>query len=65
MMVPANTSQLTLQDLIPVTPYIVDVIPNNMAGNYTNTRSHHFTTTVGGMPINDLCLLAPIYELYH
>ena len=46
--VPPNTSQLTLQDLIPNTLYVVDVIPNNMAGNYTSTQSHHFTTTVGG-----------------
>ena len=52
--VSSETTQLTLQELIPDTAYIVNVIPSNMAGNHTNQPIHHFTTTVGGIDNNDL-----------
>lgn len=50
--VPSSESQLTLEHLIPYTAYIVNVIPNNMAGNSSNPVDRDFTTEVGGMDSN-------------
>ena len=47
--VPSTISQLTLDGLYAHTDYVVRVIANNIAGNSTETRSHHsFKTAVGG-----------------
>ena len=52
--VPSSESQLTLEHLIPYTTYIVNVIPNNMAGNSSNPVDRDFTTEVGGMDSNTI-----------
>ena len=47
--VQSNTSRLMVEHLIPHTSYVVNIIPNNMAGNSTNPLDHHFTTAVAGI----------------
>ena len=52
-----------LDHLIPHTSYVVNITPNNMAGNSTSTSGHHFKTAVGGtytlvfatVPLCQLC----------
>ena len=61
--VQSNTSQLMVEHLIPHTNYVVNIIPNNLAGNSTSPLDHHFKTKVGGtyaivfttLPLCKLC----------
>ena len=48
VMIQSSTLWLSLEQLIPHVEYVVNIIPNNLAGNSTNTLDHHFKTTVGG-----------------